>query len=60
MERALTVSISSDCHGTTSYKYRMNEKPGLRPQDAVGEALRSIARHILAEGRTAVEDRKRV
>ncbi len=38
----------------------MSDMPGLRPQDAVGEALRSMARHILAEGRTAVEDRKRV
>jgi len=38
----------------------MSEKPGLRPQKAVGDALREIARHILAEGRTAVEDRKRV
>ena len=38
----------------------MVDKPGLRPQDAVGNALRDIARHILAEGRTAVEDRKRV
>jgi CHAD domain-containing protein len=38
----------------------MTEKPGLRPQQAVGQALRDIARHILAEGRTAVEDRKRV
>jgi len=32
----------------------------LRPQQAVGQALRDIARHVLAEGRTAVEDRKRV
>jgi CHAD domain-containing protein len=38
----------------------MNDMPGLRPQEAVGDALRAIARHILAEGRTAVEDRKRV
>jgi CHAD domain-containing protein len=38
----------------------MSEKPGLRPQQAVGQALRDIARHVLAEGRTAVEDRKRV
>jgi CHAD domain-containing protein len=38
----------------------MNEKPGLRPQQAVGQALREIARHILAEARTAVEDRRRV
>jgi CHAD domain-containing protein len=38
----------------------MSEKPGLRPQQPVGQALRDIARHILAEGRTAVEDRKRV
>jgi CHAD domain-containing protein len=35
-------------------------KPGLRPHDAVGDALRQIARHILTEGRTAVEDRQRV
>jgi CHAD domain-containing protein len=38
----------------------MSEKLGLRPQVAVGHALREIARHILAEARTAVEDRKRV
>jgi CHAD domain-containing protein len=38
----------------------MTEKPGLKPQQAVGQALRDIAHHILAEGRTAVEDRKRV
>jgi CHAD domain-containing protein len=38
----------------------MSDKPGLRPQLAVGDALREIARHILADGRTAVEDRQRV
>jgi CHAD domain-containing protein len=38
----------------------MSDKPGLRPQQAVGQALRDIARHLVAEGRTAVEDRKRV
>src|ERR1700733_3461136 len=38
----------------------MVDKPGLQPQDAVGNALRGFARHILAEGRTAVEDRKRI
>jgi CHAD domain-containing protein len=38
----------------------MSDKPGLRPQQPVGQALRDIARHILTEGRTAVEDRKRV
>ena len=38
----------------------MNEKPGLRPQEAVGDALRAVGRHILAEARTAVDDRKRV
>src|SRR5215203_2251863 len=38
----------------------MSEKPGLGPQQAVGQSLRDIAHHILAEGRTAVEDRKRV
>ena len=38
----------------------MSEKPGLQPQKAVGDALRDIARQILAEGRTAIEDRKRV
>jgi hypothetical protein len=35
-------------------------KPGLRPPDAVGEALRASARYILAEGRGAIEDRQRV
>jgi CHAD domain-containing protein len=38
----------------------MSDKPGLRPQQAVGQALRDTARYLLAEGRTAVEDRKRV
>lgn len=38
----------------------MSDKPGLRPQEPVGESLRAIARHLLAEGRTAVEDRKRI
>ena len=38
----------------------MSDKPGLRPQEPVGESLRAIARHLLANGRTAVEDRKRI
>ena len=38
----------------------MSDKPGLRPKEPVGEALREIARHILAEARTAVEDKKRI
>ena len=38
----------------------MSAKPGLRPQQAVGQALRESARHILAEARTAIEDRQRV
>jgi CHAD domain-containing protein len=38
----------------------MNEKTGLRPSDAVGQALRATAGHILNEGRTAIEDRHRV
>jgi CHAD domain-containing protein len=38
----------------------MSDKQGLRPQQAVGQGLRDVARHILAEGRTAVEDKKRV
>jgi CHAD domain-containing protein len=38
----------------------MNDKPGLRPQEPVGQTLRAIARHILAEARTSVEDRQRV
>jgi CHAD domain-containing protein len=38
----------------------MTEKPGLRPQQAVGQALRDIAHHVLAQGRTAVADRRRV
>ena len=38
----------------------MNDKPGLRPQEAVGHTLRAIARHILAEARAAIEDRQRV
>jgi CHAD domain-containing protein len=35
-------------------------KPGLRPPEAVGEALRASARYILAQGRGAIEDRQRV
>jgi CHAD domain-containing protein len=38
----------------------MSDTPGLRPQEPVGQALRDFARHILVEGRTAVEDRKRI
>jgi CHAD domain-containing protein len=38
----------------------MNDVPGLRPPEAVGQSLRTIARHILEGGRTAVEDRRRV
>jgi CHAD domain-containing protein len=38
----------------------MNDKPGLRPQEAVGHTLRAIARHILTEARSAIEDRQRV
>ena len=38
----------------------MSDKPGLRPQQTVGESLRGVARPNLAEGRTAVEDRKRI
>src|SRR6187431_2131579 len=38
----------------------MSDKPGLRSQQAVGQALRDTARYLLAEGRTSVEDRQRV
>ena len=38
----------------------MSDKPGLRPQDAVGHTLRAVARHILTEARAAIEDRQRV
>lgn len=38
----------------------MSAKPGLRPQQAVGEALREIARHILADARAAIEDKQRI
>jgi len=38
----------------------MRDKPGLRPQEAVGDTLRAIARHILGEARIAIEDRQRV
>jgi len=38
----------------------MSVKPGLRPQEAVGNELRAIARHILADARAAIEDRQRV
>jgi CHAD domain-containing protein len=34
----------------------MNEKPALQPGLAVGEALRAVARDILGEARSAIED----
>jgi CHAD domain-containing protein len=34
----------------------MNDKPALQPGLAVGEALRAVARDILGEARTAIED----
>src|SRR5450432_2125733 len=34
----------------------MSEKPALQPGLAVGEALRAVARDILGEARTAIED----
>jgi CHAD domain-containing protein len=34
----------------------MNERPALRPSVAVGEALRGVARDILAEARAAIEN----
>jgi CHAD domain-containing protein len=38
----------------------MNDKPGLRPREAVGNTLRAIAHHILADALAAIEDRQRV
>jgi CHAD domain-containing protein len=38
----------------------MSDKPGLRPQEAVGASLRGIARDILASARAAIEDRDRI
>jgi CHAD domain-containing protein len=38
----------------------MSDKPGLRPQEAVGTTLRSVAHHILAEARAAIKDRDRI
>ena len=38
----------------------MSDKPGLRPQEAVGTTLRAVAHHILAEARAAIEDRDRI
>jgi CHAD domain-containing protein len=37
-----------------SYIFPMNERPALRPSVAVGEALRGVARDILAEARAAI------
>jgi CHAD domain-containing protein len=34
----------------------MNEKPALQPRLAVGEALRAVARDILGEARSAIQD----
>src|SRR5258708_18993580 len=39
-----------------SYILPMQEKPAWRPRVAVGEALRGVARDILAEARAAIED----
>jgi CHAD domain-containing protein len=39
-----------------SYIFVMNERPALRPSVAVGEALRGVARDILAEARAAIEN----
>src|SRR5262249_2767407 len=39
-----------------AYIFPMQEKPALRPSVAVGEALRGVARDILAEARAAIED----
>ena len=39
-----------------SYMFPMQEKPALRPSVAVGEALRGVARDILAEARAAIAD----
>jgi CHAD domain-containing protein len=38
----------------------MSEKPGLRPQEAVGHSLRAVARRIVTDARGAIEDRQRV
>jgi CHAD domain-containing protein len=38
----------------------MSDKPGLRPDQPVGGALRAVARRILAEARAAIEDRERI
>src|SRR5881227_2841619 len=35
------------------------EKPAVRPDIAVGEALRAVARDILAEARTILDDQSR-
>jgi CHAD domain-containing protein len=38
----------------------MDDEPGLRPSEPVGQTLRAVARHILAEARAAIEDRDRI
>src|SRR4051794_30411168 len=37
----------------------MAEKPAVRPDAAVGEALRAVARDILSEARAVLDDRKK-
>src|SRR3954471_6631990 len=37
----------------------MSDKPALRPEMAVGEALRNVARAVLTDARTAIEDPER-
>jgi CHAD domain-containing protein len=48
--------LPSQCCGGMSYIFVMNERPALRPSVAVGEALRGVARDILAEARAAIEN----
>jgi CHAD domain-containing protein len=46
--------LPSQYHGGMSYIFAMNERPALRPSVAVGEALRGVARDILAQARAAI------
>lgn len=45
-----------DCDKGPSYKPHMAAKPAIRPDLAVGEAVRAVARDILSEARSVLDD----
>jgi CHAD domain-containing protein len=53
---AAYVAIVARLEKTMSYIFAMTDRPALQPGVAVGEALREVARDILAEARAAIEN----